>query len=94
VEAETTHRYVIEAPRMLTTREECQKKYGPIIEPTAALPTEPAGPTRRYCFHFDEIAAAGAQGLPYVLVPRVLSVREWLERHGAQPTTIQMGQPK
>ena len=28
---------------------------------------------RRYCFHFDEVAEAEAQGLPYVLVPRVLS---------------------
>jgi len=38
---------------------------------------------RRYVFHFDEIAEAEAQGLPYVLVPRVLSVREWVERYGA-----------
>jgi hypothetical protein len=28
---------------------------------------------RRYCFHFDEVAEAEAQGLPYVLVPRTLS---------------------
>ena len=35
---------------------------------------------RRYCFHFDEVAEAEAQGLPYVLVPRVLSRREWMER--------------
>jgi hypothetical protein len=32
---------------------------------------------RRYCFHFDEVAEAEAQGLPYVLVPRVLSREEW-----------------
>jgi hypothetical protein len=31
---------------------------------------------RRYCFHYDEVAEAEAQGLPYVLVPRVLSRRE------------------
>jgi Rps23 Pro-64 3,4-dihydroxylase Tpa1-like proline 4-hydroxylase len=41
--------------------------------------------TRRYVFHFDEIAAAEAQGLPYVLVPRVLSNREWMEKYGGQP---------
>jgi hypothetical protein len=32
---------------------------------------------RRYVFHPDEVAEAEAQGLPYVLVPRVLSSREW-----------------
>jgi hypothetical protein len=36
---------------------------------------------RRYCFHEDEIAEAEAQGLPYVLVPRTLSRREWMERY-------------
>jgi hypothetical protein len=40
---------------------------------------------RRYVFHPDEVAEAEAQGLPYVLVPRVLSSREWIERYGAQP---------
>jgi hypothetical protein len=40
---------------------------------------------RRCVFHPDEVAEAEAQGLPYVLVPRVLSVREWMERYGAQP---------
>jgi hypothetical protein len=40
---------------------------------------------RRYCFHFDEIAEAEAQGLPYVLVPRVLSNQEWMEKYGGQP---------
>jgi hypothetical protein len=40
---------------------------------------------RRYVFHPDEVAEAEAQGLPYVLVPRVLSTREWLERYGKQP---------
>ena len=49
---------------------------------------------RRYCFYYDEEAEAEAQGLPYVLLPRVLSVQEWMERYGAQPATIQMGQPK
>jgi hypothetical protein len=32
---------------------------------------------RRYCFYFDEVAEAEAQGLPYVLAPRVLSREEW-----------------
>src|SRR4249920_1272972 len=36
---------------------------------------------RRYAFHPDEVAEAEAQGLPYVLLPRVLSKREWLERY-------------
>jgi hypothetical protein len=40
---------------------------------------------RRYCFHYDEIAEAEAQGLPYVLAPRVLSSREWMERYAGQP---------
>ena len=33
---------------------------------------------RRYCFYFDEEAEAKAQGLPYILVPRVLSEQEWI----------------
>jgi hypothetical protein len=49
---------------------------------------------RRYVFYYDEVAEAEAQGLPYVLLPRVLSVPEGIERYGAQPATIQMGQPK
>jgi hypothetical protein len=44
---------------------------------------------RRYVFHPDEVAEAKAQGLPYVLVPRVLSSREWMERHGGQPQHAQ-----
>jgi hypothetical protein len=40
---------------------------------------------RRYCFHFEEIAEAEAQGLPYALLPRVLSKQEWMEKYGAQP---------
>ena len=39
----------------------------------------------RYCFDFDEIAEAEAQGLPYVLAPRVLSNQEWMEKYGGQP---------
>jgi hypothetical protein len=36
---------------------------------------------RRYVFHPDEVAEAEAQGLPYLLVPRVCSSgREWMER--------------
>jgi hypothetical protein len=31
-----------------------------------------------------EVAEAEAQGLPYVLVPRVLSRREWMERYAKQ----------
>jgi hypothetical protein len=38
-------------------------------------------PRRRYVFHYDEVAEAEAQGLPYVLAPRVCSSsREWMER--------------
>ena len=40
---------------------------------------------RWYAFHPDEIAEAEAQGLPYALLPRVLSSREWIERYGEQP---------
>ena len=40
---------------------------------------------RRYCFYEDEIAEAEAQGLPYVLAPRVLSLREWMEKYAGQP---------
>jgi hypothetical protein len=36
---------------------------------------------RRYCFYFDEEAEAIAQGLPYVLVPRMLSREEWIEQY-------------
>ena len=36
---------------------------------------------RRYCFYFDEVAEAEAQGLPYILVPRVLSEQEWIEKY-------------
>jgi hypothetical protein len=36
---------------------------------------------RRYCFYEDEIAEAEAQGLPYVLAPRVLSREEWIDQY-------------
>jgi hypothetical protein len=37
---------------------------------------------RRYCFYDDEVAEAEAQGLPYVLVPRVCATsEEWMERY-------------
>jgi hypothetical protein len=36
---------------------------------------------RRYCFYFDEEAEAEAQGLPYILVPRVLSREEWEKKY-------------
>jgi len=35
--SEQTHRYVVELPPVLS-KAEWQEKYGPIIEPTAALP--------------------------------------------------------
>jgi hypothetical protein len=43
-----------------------------------------ANTPRRYVFHPDEVTEAEAQGLPYVLLPRVLSSREWMERYGEQ----------
>jgi hypothetical protein len=36
---------------------------------------------RRYCFYFDEVAEAEAQGLPYMLVPRELSREEWEKKY-------------
>ena len=51
------------------------------VEAELACRTRP----RRYVFHYDEVVEAEAQGLPYVLVPRVLSVRERMEWYGAQP---------
>ena len=36
---------------------------------------------RRYVFHPDEVAEAEAQGLPYVLAPRVLSREEWEKKY-------------
>jgi hypothetical protein len=36
---------------------------------------------RRYYFYYDEVAEAEAQGLPYVLGPRPLSMEEWIERY-------------
>jgi hypothetical protein len=36
---------------------------------------------RRYMFHYDEVAEAEAQGLPYVLAPRVLSREEWEKKY-------------
>ena len=49
-------------------------------------------PRRRYAFHPDEVAEAEAQGLPYVLVPRVLSSREWMERYAGQPQHDRAGE--
>ena len=40
---------------------------------------------RRYVFHYDEVAEAEAQGLPYVLVPRVLSREEWEKKYCQGP---------
>jgi hypothetical protein len=50
------------------------------VEPELACRGRP----RRYVFHYDEVAEAEAQGLPYVLAPRVLSLREWMERYAKQ----------
>jgi hypothetical protein len=36
---------------------------------------------RRYYFHYDEVAEAEAQGLPYILGPRELSTQEWIEKY-------------
>ena len=36
----------------------------------AKVEAESRARPRRYCFYFDEVAEAEAQGLPYVLVPR------------------------
>ena len=44
---------------------------------------------RRYAFHPDEVAEAEAQGLPYALVPRVLTSRNgWsgMQRPGRRPS--------
>jgi hypothetical protein len=41
---------------------------------------------RRFAFHFDEVAEAEAQGLPSVLLPRVLSKQEWIERYSPKPS--------
>jgi hypothetical protein len=59
---------------------------------------------RRYVFHYDEVAEAEAQGLPYVLVPRVLSREEWEKKYSlpaqsspstaADPTPSQGGGAK
>jgi hypothetical protein len=42
---------------------------------------------RRYVFHPDEVAEAEAQGLPYVLAPRVLSREEWEKKYCVQEGT-------
>jgi hypothetical protein len=46
--------------------------------------------SRRYCFHFDEVAEAEAQDLPYVLVPRILSPEEWEKKY----CTASAGEPE
>jgi hypothetical protein len=84
----------MESPTGLPVRGQALRERGPAtLKPTAlrierllakveAELVRGARP-RRYAFHPDEIAEAEAQGLPYILVPRVLSVREWIERYGA-----------
>jgi hypothetical protein len=46
----------------------------------AKVEAESRARPRRY-FHFDEVAEAEAQGLPYVLVPRELSPEEWEKKY-------------
>jgi hypothetical protein len=43
------------------------------------------GPRAWYVFHYDEVAEAEAQGLPYVLVPRQLSREEWEKKYCHAP---------
>jgi hypothetical protein len=52
----------------------------------AKAEAELAARPRRYCFYFDEVAEAEAQGLPYVLVPRELSQDEWQRKYGQNPS--------
>jgi hypothetical protein len=40
-----------------------------------------SGRPRRYVFHYDEVAEAEAQGLPYMLAPRPLSREEWVKKY-------------
>jgi hypothetical protein len=47
----------------------------------AQVEAERSARPRRYCFYYDEVAEAEAQGLPYVLVPRVLSREEWEKKY-------------
>jgi hypothetical protein len=51
----------------------------------AKVEAESRARPRRYCFHFDEVAEAEAQGLPYVLVPRQLSREEWEKKYCIEP---------
>ena len=46
-----------------------------------------SGRARRYVFDYDEVAEAEAQGLPYVLAPRVLSREEWEKKYCVQKGT-------
>jgi hypothetical protein len=47
----------------------------------AKVEAESRARSRRYVFHYDEIAEAEAQGLPYVLAPRTLSREEWEKKY-------------
>ena len=51
----------------------------------AKVEAESRARPRRYCFHFDEVAEAEAQGLPlpryFFLMPRDLSREEWEKKY-------------
>ena len=53
------------------------RKMAIVVGRTCARSARP----RRYCFYYGEEAEAEAQGLPYALVPRVLSREEWIEQY-------------
>jgi hypothetical protein len=57
----------------------------------AKVEAESRARPRRYCFHFDEVAEAEAQGLPYVLVPRKLSLEEWEKKYSLPAQSSPMG---
>jgi hypothetical protein len=49
--------------------------------PRRKVEAESRARPRRYCFYYDEVAEAEAQGLPYALVPRQLSREEWEKKY-------------
>ena len=57
----------------------------------AKVEAESRARPRRYCFYYDEVAEAEAQGLPYVLVPRELSREEWEKEYSPPLATTTAG---